>query len=305
MIKQVPLLSICIPTNGAIDWVLLVLDSIYQQNVDHALFEVLITDNGKESLLEERLQNYKYDNLVYIKTEDKGFLNLISALKLANGELRKMLNHRSLLLPGVLKEWISIAEKYKEESPVIYFSDGVLGNKEFIECDNFNMFVFSLSYFSSWSAGLSVWKKDIELLNIISYDKMFPNTTLLFANKCKDKYIIYNKKYQQMQDDTGKGGYNLFYTFAVNYLDVINELRKKNDITDETFFKIKSDLISFLTDWYYSIIVRKSTKYTFSMNDIKKSILIYYTFYTYYQICFTAYLFYPIKRMYYKILNFI
>lgn len=303
MMNKVPLLSICIPTNGAVDWVLLVLDSIYQQGVDLALFEVVITDNGKKSFLEEIIKSYKYDNLIYIKTEDEGFQNLISALKLANGELRKMLNHRSILLPGVIEEWIFIAKTYKEESPVIYFSDGVLGGKEFIECHNFNMFVYSLSYYSSWSAGLSIWKRDIENLDITLYDKMFPNTTLLFSNKNKDKYIIWNKKFQQMQDDSGKGGYNLFSTFAIDYLDIINDLRKTKNITDETFLKIKSDLKFFLSEWYFYLIVMKSTKYDFYLTNIKKSILIYYTCYTYYWICFMAYLFHPIIYVYTKFIS--
>ena len=42
----VPLISLCIPTNGIIEWVFPVLDSISAQKVDEQLFEVIVTDNG-------------------------------------------------------------------------------------------------------------------------------------------------------------------------------------------------------------------------------------------------------------------
>ena len=48
MNKQ-PILSLCIPTNGAVEWILPVIDSIYSQGYDNEKFEVVITDNGKES----------------------------------------------------------------------------------------------------------------------------------------------------------------------------------------------------------------------------------------------------------------
>ena len=42
-----PLVSLCLPTNGVTEWVLPVLDSIYDQGVSPELFEVIVTDNGK------------------------------------------------------------------------------------------------------------------------------------------------------------------------------------------------------------------------------------------------------------------
>ena len=49
IIDKTPLLSICIPTNGIVSYVLPVLDSIYSQvkGNDLELFEVVIVDNGK------------------------------------------------------------------------------------------------------------------------------------------------------------------------------------------------------------------------------------------------------------------
>ena len=64
------MLTLCIPTNGVLEWVFPVLDSIYMQGVDEALFEVVVTDNGKNELFEQGMREYeeKYANLIYRKT---------------------------------------------------------------------------------------------------------------------------------------------------------------------------------------------------------------------------------------------
>ena len=112
-----PLLSICIPTNGISKWILPTLEAIYSQNVDISLYEVVITDNGADSTLSQDLELYKYDNLHYVRTNDSGFLNLVTSLECGNGTLRKMLNHRSVIIPGTIERWLSFAEKYKKTKP--------------------------------------------------------------------------------------------------------------------------------------------------------------------------------------------
>ena len=52
--------SLCLPTNGIIEWVFPVLDSIYRQNVDDSLFEVIVTDNGDNEQF--RLKMIEYVN---------------------------------------------------------------------------------------------------------------------------------------------------------------------------------------------------------------------------------------------------
>ena len=53
-----PLISLCIPTNGVIEWVFPVLDSIYSQSVDNELFEVVVTDNGNNAEFKARFDEY-------------------------------------------------------------------------------------------------------------------------------------------------------------------------------------------------------------------------------------------------------
>ena len=51
-------ISLCIPTNGVSEWVFPVLDSIYNQGVSEELFEVIVTDNGKNMIFREEMLQY-------------------------------------------------------------------------------------------------------------------------------------------------------------------------------------------------------------------------------------------------------
>lgn len=269
------LLSICIPTNGAVQWILPVLDSIFEQNVDQTKFEVVITDNGKDSELEKYIEKYPYDNLRYYKTDDEGFLNLVTSLKKGNGLYCKMLNHRSVLIPGSINNWLEMVEEFKEDQPIIYCTDGQLSFGDIKVCSNLDQFVKNMSYLTSWSAGIGFWKKDIPGITGISLNAMFPNSSLLFEIRQKSEYVIWNKKYQNMLDDSGKGGYNYFETFGVVYLDILNDLRIRNRISKSTFISVKHDLYAFLCRAYYKEVYHKS-KHNYILDNVEENIVYYY-----------------------------
>lgn len=278
MADNKPLLSICLPTNGAVQFVTNALDSIYtQEDADKSKYEVFITDNGQDSKLEAALEPYmKYGNLRYLKTNDKGFLNLITCLKLGRGFFCKMLNHRSVLLPGSIQAWIEMVEQYKETQPVIYCSDHSIKGDYIIECHNFDTFIREMSYYSSWSAGIGVWDKDKQILDKIECNEMFPNASLLFEMRQDGEYVIWNKKYQNMMDEPTKGGYNIFHTFGVIYLDLLKDLENRGRITNATFNVVRKELLKFLSGWYYSLCLRKNS-YTFDTSGMERHMQVYYT----------------------------
>lgn len=283
MDKQ-PLLSLCIPTNGAVNWVLPVIDSIYAQNYDNSCFEVVVTDNGKDSELPKHIGKYQqYANFRYYQTLDEGFLNLVTSLKKGNGYFCKMINHRCTMLPGSIEGLVALVDKYKDSQPTIYCSNAMLSLKdEIVECANTDSFVNTLSYWSSWSAGIGFWHKDIEHIDKVVLNEMFPNASLLFHLRGESSYVICNKKFYQMGDDTGKGGYNLFGTFAVTYLDLLTALRGENRLSIETFLKVKAELYLFLRGLYLTEALMP-TKHTFIMEDIEKYMEVYYGRYLYEQ----------------------
>ena len=283
------ILSLCIPTNGAVQWVLPVLNSIYNQKYDLSKFEVVITDNGKSSQLASYLKDYDYPNLRYIVTNDEGFLNLVTSLKEGRGLFCKMINHRSVLEPGTIEEMIELVERYKDSQPVIYCSDGNVKGMEVIECKDLDQFIANLSYWASWSAGIGFWRKDIEKIDSVELDKMFPNASLLLNLRKESSYVIWNKKYEQMGDDAGKGGYDLYDTFAVHFLDIIKGLLVDGRISRQTFNVVKNDLFGFLTVLYKNEAILP-TKHTFILKDIKKSMQVYYGAFGYYRMVVKAYM---------------
>lgn len=262
-----PLVSLCIPTNGIVEWVLPVLESIYNQNISDDLFEVIITDNGDQSELEINIKNYleKHLNLLYYKTNDFQFLNQISCFKKANGELIKFVNHRMVLKEGSLDLLINICNENIDKKTVLYFLNGSKKMPNFNYYCDFNSFVKALSYFSSWSGGLAIWKSDLELITKeTEYNKWFPHTNFLFSVTENRNFLICNQVIQEEQnaDDTKKGKYNLFEVFAIEYLEVILNLVKQKKITYETFLYVKKDLFKFICDLYLNyVILKKACSY--------------------------------------------
>lgn len=287
MDKQ-PLLSLCIPTNGAVEWILPVVESIYSQEYAIEKFEVVITDNGKNSQLPGHIKKMDYPNLRYMQTTDEGFMNLVACIKEGRGLFCKMINHRSVMLPGSIASMVDLIEQYKDEQPIIYCADGVARIKgESMNCKDTDEFVRNLSYLCSWSAGIGFWQKDLPRMDVVEKNHMFPNTSLLFEIRENPSYVIWNKKFQNMGDESGKGGYDLFNTFGVVLLDILNGLRERNRITTRTFVQIKRDLFQYLRQLYTNEVVLP-TKRTFIIRDIEESMGVYYGRYYYWKMIIIA-----------------
>lgn len=209
-----PLISLCIPTNGVIEWVFPVLDSIYSQNVDNELFEVVVTDNGNNAEFKARFDEYQknYENLFYFRSSGYEFLSEPDSYKNARGLFIKFINHRTKLVPGALEYFINWINENKEEKPFVYFTNGVLGKKESFEFNSFDGFVRGLSYWSSWSTGMAFWKEDFDSIpEDTVYNFLFPHTTILFSQKNRKKYVIDDKILldEIPQGKIPKGRYNL------------------------------------------------------------------------------------------------
>ena len=291
MQEQRPVLSICLPTNGVVEWVIPTLESIYAQNVNFSLFEVVISDNGENSKLGEVLKDYEYPNLIYIQTKDKGFLNLVTCLQKGRGVFNKMLNHRMMLKPGMLQKMIDVVNQYKDSKPVLYFLNGCLNLQEFTICKNLNDFVYNLHFWVSWSAGIGFWDIDLPKLSKIEPNEMFPNTSLLFEHRLDSEYVIWNGSYGQMQDESGKGGYDLFHTFGVVLNDLIVELQQKGRITSTVMKYVRRKLGKFLSSLYHNEVINaKNSTHTFLVVNVKQSLLVYYGLIGYYLIIFRAWL---------------
>lgn len=282
-------LSICIPTNGRIEILKNTLDSIYHNcTVDLSEFEVVLSDNSKNDELTDLLQSYEgYPNIVYRKTNCEGFLNSINALKLGRGNFLKLHNNYTSFTDQGLRELIIFIKEQSIKKPLIFFTNS--GKDSLKKYESFDKFSSELSFWNSWSSGFSIWREDFEKISDLEMNKMFPHTSLFLLQYSKNEFIKNDLVYFINQNVPNKGGYDLFKTFAVDYLKMIEEAMLKKNLSGDTFNKIKNDLFyDFLVSWYQQTKIFKND-YTFQLQNIKESISIYYSKNSYYKLIFLAY----------------
>lgn len=298
------LLSICIPTNGVSRWVIPTLDNLYSLGADETLFEVVVADNGGEAsdLADAITEFATHANFRYVKTEAKGFYNIIENFLLAKGDYMIKLNHRCILHKGMIEHIYETAEKYYNTKPLMYFSNKALDFEGIMEYDTFDGYLEKLTFFSSLSQGLFFWKEDLQRVPDIKFAKMSPNVSLMFDSRNKEKFILDNTRICHEQDSKGKYGYDLFDTFAVLYLDLINEVRADGSITKQTFIKIKQDLFDFLSKCYRDIKCDGMYE-NYGIDGMKESLSVYYSKWDYYFLVWRVkYYDYPLDK-YHKIKN--
>lgn len=258
---QEPIISLCLPTNGVKEWVFPVLDSIYSQNIDNDLFEVIVTNNGTNVEFDLLMQDYarKHNNLLYRRNTSYMFYNQLEALKLASGKYLKFVNHRGLFAEGALQRMLDVVVSNEEDKPVIYFSNGVL-EKDYYELKNFDEFVSCLRRYVSWTTGVGIWKTDYDKIkNNLKVDKISPHSCILFSERSKDKYLIDNYVFSKDIDSnqSKKGKYDLFKAFAVEEITITLNLYIDGDISAQTFKKVKKDYKRFVAELYFDYCIRK------------------------------------------------
>lgn len=278
-----PIVSLCMPTNGVIEWVFPVLDSIYEQGCENEDFEIVITDNGNNKEFKEKIKiyNQKYLNLYYFETNALPFINEIESYKRANGRLIKFVNHRTLFVEGALNQLIGLAKENSDAKPIMYFANGVLKKeKKVFEYATFDEFVNNLSYWSSWSTGMTIWKEDFDKLpeDVSDFNELFPHTNVLFNERNRNKYVIDNTVIfnEIPQGRKPKGDYDLFYAFGVEYPSIILNLYRENSITADTLRSVLKDNLRFVA-YMYSLYFIKKEYCSYDLNGLKDMYNIFYT----------------------------
>lgn len=286
-------LSICIPTYNRLDILNKTIESIYSDldgiNIDD--FEVVISDNEPNCSAKLVVEKFNYQNIRYIPTNCEGFLNSLNALQCGNGMLLKLHNNYTKLKKGSLKKLIDDAKENVTKKPLIFYTDGLNQIGKIKRFSSFDSFMFQLSYFSSWSSGFSIWKDDLNrnIENNITIDNFFPQTSLLLSQTNKIEYIINDTPIFENQNVSKKGGYNIFKVFSIDYIELIENSYKTNQLSKKSFLKIKNDLlVKYLSIRYFKTVIAKLDN--FEKKNIKKSITKHYSQLDYYKMIFFAFL---------------
>lgn len=258
---DVPVISLCLPTNGIIEWVFPVLDSIYNQGVASSLYEVIVTDNGDDPVFHKLMTEYvsRHNNLIYKRTNAYMFCNQLETLKLASGLFFKFINHREIFLDGALKRMIETIEENRMHKPVIYFSDGTLQH-DLYQLTNFDDFVKTLRRYASWTSGVGIWREDYNRMpKDIKINETSPHSSILFCERKKTGYLITNFVFSQAitSDHSKKGRYDLFKAFAIDEFAITLSLFTDGDITIDTLKYVREDYKRFVCELYWIFCIRK------------------------------------------------
>lgn len=290
------LLSICIPTNGVSRWVVPNVRQIYSLGTDNDIFEVVVADNAPNEEMDVAMKEFeKYSNFRYVKTKAEGFYNIIENFLQAKGDFMFKINHRCLMQKGSIERIYQLGCEYIDRKPLIFLSNGNLKENRRMEFDSFDGYLRKLSYWSSLSEGLFFWKEDLFEVPNIKFAPMSPNVSLMFNSKTKSLFVIDDIKFGDAQDSTGKYGYDLFNTFAVLYLDLVNQVRIEGYLSKEGFIEVKKDLKKWLRDIYFQMDVM-GKKGNYILKDIKKDMSVYYTKDEYYRMAlYTRFVMLPIS----------
>jgi hypothetical protein len=303
------LLSICIPTNGRVEVLTRTLNSILSEKIDPELFEVVISDNsGANAVAELADQFYKKGlNVVYHKSDEKSYYNLINALVYAHGSFLKLHNDYSEFIPGSLTSLIQYVINNQEAKPQTLFSNGNLRSCELKNFLSFDCFMSHSSYWNTWSSAFSIWRSDLDLLDTSKavLDENFPHVSLLFANTNRKSYCIDNRIYFLNQPVVGKGGYNIFKLFCVDYIGMLGVLVKKNAITEKTYRVILNDLRDkFIPQWLQKAVYTNNGL-TFDNRDYNENIKIHYRGKDYFLIKLNAFLYVALWHVKMIVKNFL
>lgn len=250
------LLSVCIPTKDRFELLVKTIQSIIADDAPKCKYEIVVSDNSSGDLVEQYCQSLLMQGyqIKHVRNRTLGFYNSIVALESGTGQLLKLHNDYSCFLPGMFNKMLEVVEGNTHAKPTLFFPNGALNITGARYCSTLDEFVDCTHFQSSWSSAFSIWRDEFEMtphgkdeVNI-----MFPHTSLLFS--CRDFYVL-NDIFFENSEVKGKGGYNLFQTFCVEYLGLIAGMVTEKKVSKATFLKVKWKLFfNFIAPWYYKTV---------------------------------------------------
>lgn len=265
------LLSICIPTYNRCDILDETLNKLFNNlDFDNESIEVIVSDNCSSDRTKEIITKYplvKY----YRNQENTSFFNLTTVLSYATGKYIKLFNDTFSFHPNALGIMLSRIKMYEDENINLFFYPNFLHNKNNVKVINsISLFFKECSYNTTWTAAVGFWKQDFDQVkNKNRYAALhFPHLEWMYGIvKNKKKTIIYFDDMFEIVTPNKKGGYNLFKTFVIDYLDIIKN-EQLNFITYETEkFRLCKYFIYY---WLLNLFVNNNENYSFQTGDVFK-----------------------------------
>lgn len=273
-----PIISICIPANGRIEFTRNTLKSIYSEEncskVALSDFEIILSDNDPNYGLECLKVEFPFENFSYINTKSEGFLNSYHVLTYAKGNFLKLHNSQETFNPNSLSKIIEFIKSVDISKPCVFFTSGFLNNGRIRYYNSFDDFMSNLSYWSSWSNGFGIWKDDFDVIKErIELNTLFPHTSLFLTQFGKKTFLINDEPLFKTQFVKKRGGHNKFYAFSVAYPSLIIASYFNGHIKLATKDKILKDILRhYLPLLFFNVKIAKRETFDSRgfIQDIKK-----------------------------------
>lgn len=238
-------ISICLPCYGRVEYVRRTLKSIYDDNRDVSLndYEIVISDNDPNQAIRSLVEEFDYPNIHYHYTECEGFMNSYHVLTYAQGKLLKLHNSQVTFKKGSLSELVNEVKANMKSKPLIFYTNGLLYKNESAEFKTFDEFFYALSYWPSWSNGFSIWKDDFDKIGKISYNKLFPHTSLFITQHHKSSYVVNDHHLFDTQRVKGRSGHNKFEAFTIEFPSLVDECYQNHWLSLKTKNHILHDIM--------------------------------------------------------------
>lgn len=251
------LVSICIPTYNRAPYLKKCLDSLVcQAEFLNGDVEIVISDNASTDDTHNVVNEYQktYGNITYHKntmniSQINGNINYAIPMELGHGILRKLGGDTRIYREGSLKYFCSIAQKWKERKPVIYFNNGVFRDRiqRIEKITTMDRFLESASYMMTWIDTFLLWGEECD--GLVAYARnhqsgfWFAEKTIELMNQ-KRFAVFFNSKLIEVKSVEKKNiSYNIFKTFHDNYLGIMRDLAVKHIISFHTFKCLEKDLL--------------------------------------------------------------
>lgn len=298
-----PVYSICIPCYKRVDLVRNTLNSIYIGNSDVPLsdYEVVISDNDPDADVELLAKEFsKYENFYYHMTDCEGFMNSYYALCYGKGDFLKLHNSQILFRPGVLKTLIEEVKACKEKRTLFFYTSGLLYKFNSCHYNDFEDFMSALSYWSSWSGGMAIWRDEFEKVKGTELNRLFPHTSIFMTQYGSCDFCINDKVIYEVQRVKKRGDHNKFEAFTIHYPSLIDRCWREGHISKRCKERILSDVYrKFIPTLLFNKYVARIE--TFDATGFRENCRRYFPAYAYW-IAWLNVICVPFRMLYRKIL---
>tara|TARA_B100001063_G_scaffold247189_1_gene291146 strand:- start:4977 stop:5570 length:594 start_codon:yes stop_codon:yes gene_type:complete len=173
--------------------------------------------------------------------------------------------------------------------PIFFYQNITFLNlNKILRLSNLNELVSNVSFHITWIANFGIWRRDFQLLEdkdrYAHLQFVQVDWTIRIFNKNSFCNIYYGE-YYNVSDLKEKGGYNVFKTFAINYLSLYDEYLKTRQLKKKIYNKEKYRLMRHLLfGLYRKLVLSEQESLIFEKDNAIKLLMKNYRYHSYFYI---------------------